>query len=141
MIVAGASSRTRGARIHPRLHEIAELLLGAGRRLSPFAWAPRPPNEIVVRDVVVQQGETAAAVARRILDLSAYLADRFALPRHFNGSQPPPRMAWDAAVEGLSGRQGEVAVGMARGAGEAGDAVVVGPAECRRLMYVVVVTL
>ena len=54
-----------------------------------------------MRQMLVQQRETPSAVALRVLDLSADLAHRFALPRHLDRRQTPARMSRHALERGL----------------------------------------
>ena len=70
-------------------------VLRARRRLAAFARVPAPADQVVVRHVLDDLGRGLAAVARRVLDLLADLAERLALPR-------PSRSARDASA-GLPG--------------------------------------
>ena len=134
-------SRTFGTGIDPRLHEITQLLLGSGRGLASGAGLPRPSYQVIVRDVVMQQGKVSTAIVGRILDLPADFTDRFTFPCHLPGGEPPARMTWDAPIARLAGRQSEVSVSMARCAREPGHSVIVGTAQSRRLMYVMIMSL
>src|SRR5262249_59548383 len=98
MLTIASLSRTLGASVDPRLDQLAEQLLAAGRGLAPFAGLPRPGDDVVARDVLVQQLEVAAAVAGRVLDLAADGADRLALPRHLDRGETPARIARNAPV-------------------------------------------
>src|SRR5947209_20347043 len=90
--------RTHRPSLNPRLRQLTQLRLRAGGRLAAFAGRPAPGDEVVVRQVLVQLRERAPAVAVLILDLLTNLADRLALPRHFERREAPARMAGDALV-------------------------------------------
>ncbi|MET0537554.1 MAG: hypothetical protein ABWZ64_06295 [Xanthobacteraceae bacterium] len=58
---------TRGAGIDPGTDKFSQSLLGTGRRITALARMPTPRNEIVVREMLVQELKGAAAVSLRIL--------------------------------------------------------------------------
>jgi len=58
---------TRGAGIDPGTGKLSQSLLGTGRRIAALARMPTPRNEIVVREMLVQELKGAAAVSLRIL--------------------------------------------------------------------------
>src|SRR5207244_6955933 len=136
----GALLRALRAAVDPRLDQFSEHLLAARRRLASFARLPAPGDEVVFRHVLVQELEIAAAVARRILDLPADLADRFPLPRHLERRHAPARMSGDAAVRRAL-VQREVMLRMTGAAGIAGDPEAGLAAHHRRPMLVPVVAL
>ena len=78
--------RTMCAGIDPGLNEFAEprLRAGGGRAASP--GVPTPGDQIVLGEVLMQQGQVASAVTRPILQLRANFAERFAFPGHLNRS-------------------------------------------------------
>ena len=59
--------RTLGAAVDPGLHQFAQPRLRAGRGIAAGPRLPGPADEIVVRQMLVQQGEIAPAVALRVL--------------------------------------------------------------------------
>src|SRR3984893_4657266 len=71
------ASRTFGAGIDPGLDDESELFLGSGCGPPPGAGPPSPSHEVVLGDVVVQQRQTPAAIARRIFELATDLAYGF----------------------------------------------------------------
>jgi hypothetical protein len=90
--------RARRAGIDPSTDKFSQLLLATGGRIAALARLPTPSNEIVVREMVVQELKITTAVSLRILQLFAYLSDRLALPCHFNRCEEPPGMTRNAAV-------------------------------------------
>jgi len=58
---------------------------------------PGPTYQMIGADMVHNLIERAAAIARGILDLRAYLPDRLAFPGHFARRQVPNRIAGHAA--------------------------------------------
>src|SRR3954447_3853468 len=119
--------RTRSAGVDPGLDQLTQPLLGAGRGGATGPRFPRPADEIVVRQMLVQQREIAPAVALRVLDLAADLAHRLALPRHLDRRQAPARMPGHAlAPRLLAGDKGIRAVNVAGAGGVAGPASGVG---------------
>src|SRR6478672_3078263 len=134
--------RTLGAAVDPGPDQFAQLLLGAGHGVAAGPRLPGPADEIVVRQMLVQQREIAAAVALRVLNLTADLAYRFALPRHLDRRQAPACMPWHALKRCLlAGENRDVAVHVAGAAGIAGHTAAVGAARDRRRMGVHVVAL
>src|SRR5262245_54091725 len=76
--------RTLRAGIDPVFDQLAEPFLAAWRGLAARARAPAPADEIVVREVLVQEREVAPAIACGIFHLRADLADRLAFPCHLD---------------------------------------------------------
>ena len=58
---------------------------------------PGPTYQMIGADMVHNLIERAAAIARGILDLRAYLSDRLAFPAHFSGRKMPDWVAGHAA--------------------------------------------
>src|SRR5258708_4120151 len=137
-----APSRTRCAAVDPGLDQLAQPLLGAGRRRAAGAGMPAIGHQVVLGHVLVELGEIAPAVAAAVLELAADLADGLAFPRHLARRELPARMPRDAAVTGdLAGKQIDVPAGMAGRAGRAGHAGPVRAAFHRRLGGMMVVAL
>jgi hypothetical protein len=88
-----SACRAGRARFDPCGDQGAKLCLGARSRLAVSARRPCPAHERVVREVLVDLRERLDAVAPWILDLFAYLPERFALPRHLTRRHVPQRMA------------------------------------------------
>src|SRR5258708_1389733 len=133
---------TLGAAVDPGLDQFAQLLLGAGCGVAIGPRFPGPADEIMVRQMLVQQREITSAVAPRVLDLPADLADRLALPRHLDRRQTPARMSGQALERCLlTGENRDVAVHVAGAAGVAGHPAAVGSARDRARMRVHVVAL
>ena len=114
--------RAMCAGIDPGLDKLAEPRLRAGGRHAASAGVPTPGDQVVLGDVLMQQGQVAAAVTRPIFHLRAYFADRFAFPGHLNRSQAPACMSRDALIA-RSFRQREVTFRVAGGAHITGNAV------------------
>jgi hypothetical protein len=95
-----------------------------------------------MRQMLVQQFKAAAAIALRVFDLPADVADGLSFPRHFLRRQVPARMAGNAA-EGtlLAGENVQVTIAVARTAGIAGHAAAVDAARGARRMRMHVVAL
>ena len=81
-----ASGRAGGARSEPGFEERAELLLRAGRRLAAEARGPGPADQRVLGHVRHDRFQRPAAVAGRILDLGADLAQASCSARPFRGA-------------------------------------------------------
>src|SRR5205823_8926849 len=82
-----------GAGLDPRGDQRPELRLRAGCRLAAAARLPSPAHQRVLRHVLLDGRERLAAVALRVLDLLADLAERLALPCHRLRGDMPQRMA------------------------------------------------
>src|SRR3954452_10236812 len=91
--------RRRASRsgLHPRLDKRAGLLLRARHGRAAEAGLPGPADEGVLADMVDQVFHLAPAIARRIPDLLADLADGLALPGHLARGEMPFGMAGHAA--------------------------------------------
>src|SRR5690349_4948401 len=100
--------------IDPGLNELTQSSLRSRRRGAAAAWVPAPGDQIVVRNVLVQEREVTAAVAFGILQLGADLACRFSLPGHLDRSQAPSRVTRDAFVSGRRFQQRIVRLRVAR---------------------------
>ena len=90
--------RTRGAAVDPRLNQLAQPLLGAGHGIATRPRLPGPADEIVVRQMLVQQCEIAPAVALRVLDLAANLSADLPSQAISIGARPQrgcPGMLWN----------------------------------------------
>src|SRR5258705_8924760 len=129
-----SACRAGRARFDPCGDQGAKLCLRARCRLARSAGRPCPAHERVVREVLVDLRERLAAVAPWILDLFAYLSERFALPRHLTRRQVPQRMA------GHTGGR-EVCGLMARGTAERDRSLVVESADHQRRMRMLVLSL
>ena len=77
---------TMCAGIDPGLNELAEPRLRAWSGRAASAGVPTPGDQIVLGEVLMQQGQVASTVARPILQLRANFAERFAFPGHLNRS-------------------------------------------------------
>src|SRR6266403_705699 len=75
-----APSRTRRAAVDPGLDQLAQPLLGAGRRRAAGAGMPAIGHQVVLGHVLVELGKIAPAVAAAVLELAADLADGLAIP-------------------------------------------------------------
>src|SRR5262245_1160751 len=121
-----AGSRTLGAAVDPSSDQLAEHVLRAGRRLAAAARLPSPGDQLILRQVVVQQFQIAAAVALRVLDLAADLTHRLSFPGHFDRREAPARMTGDALKRRLlAGENVDVAVHVAGATGIARNAAAV----------------
>ena len=79
--------------IHPRFDERARFLLRAGRWFTAGSGHPRPADQTVLANMFNEALQRSVAVARRILDLGADLADRLAFPSHLARREMPDRVA------------------------------------------------
>src|ERR671935_1325917 len=73
-ILAGPRLRAQRSGIDPRLNQVSEQRLRAGGGVASGARLPAPCNEIVARQVLVEERKVATAVAVGILDLATNLA-------------------------------------------------------------------
>src|SRR5262245_55951231 len=74
---------------HPRLDELARLLLRARGGLTTKPGRPGPADQTVDSDVMHERFQRPAAVALGILDLRADLTKRLAFPGHFARCEVP----------------------------------------------------
>jgi len=88
---------TNRSTLHPFVEQRAHLRLCTRSRLTAGTRRPSPTHQMIGADMVHDVIERAAAIARGILDLRAYLPDRFAFPAHFARRQMPNRIAWHSA--------------------------------------------
>src|ERR1700749_4681537 len=94
------SDRTFGAAVDPGLYQFSRLFLSAGGGDATRAGIPGPADEVVLRDVFLQQRQRAAAVSLDVFQLTADVAERLVLPCHRQGSDTPARMPGNALVCG-----------------------------------------
>jgi hypothetical protein len=88
-----------------------------------------------MRQMLVQKFQTAPAVALRIFDLPANLADGFAFPCHFYRRQLPAGVAGNAPERSLlAGENLHVALEVTSAAGIARHAAAIAAARCGRRM-------
>src|SRR2546430_1704491 len=74
-------SGARRSGLDPCAHELSQLFLRARSRIAPFARMPPPRDQIILRQMLVQELKATAPVSLGILELLTNLADRFSLPR------------------------------------------------------------
>ena len=84
------------SRLRPGANELAELVLRSRRRPAARTGRPAPADEASSAMCSNERRHVLAAVARRVLDLLADLAERPALPGHRDGRQVPHRMTGHA---------------------------------------------
>ena len=103
--------RAQCSGVDPRLDQFAEQRLRARGGIASGARLPAPCNEIVVRQMLVEERKVTTAVAVGILDLATNLAHRLAFPCHLDRGGHPARMARNAAIRCLL-VQREIPVGV-----------------------------
>jgi hypothetical protein len=84
--------RALGAGINPRLDELTQPLLRSRSGIAPKSWIPSPGDEVIRREVLMEQRQVASAIAAGILELCADFTHRLSLPCHFDGSEAPAGM-------------------------------------------------
>jgi hypothetical protein len=89
------------AAFDPSLDQVTQLFLAAGGWIAPGSWIPTPRNQVVARQVFMQQLKAASTIALRVFDLPANFANRFAFPGHLDRRKAPARMT-RYALEGHS---------------------------------------
>src|SRR5262249_23464460 len=90
---AGLARGAGCAGVDPGSDQLAQHRLAPGGGLAAGSRCPAPADERVVRHVLDDLGQAAAAVVRRILDLLADLTERAPLPGHREWREMPVRMA------------------------------------------------
>src|SRR5262249_12512141 len=70
--------------------------LRARSRLPAVSRRPRPADQMVLADMLDERCECSVAIARRILNLRADLAERLAFPSHLVRGEMPDRVARNA---------------------------------------------
>src|SRR6266851_6886391 len=85
----------------PGLDQFAEFLLRPGRGHPVSAWVPGPAYQDVFRRMVDDLGQVESAVALRVLELLADLAQGLALPGHRGGREGPPGVARHTRGDGV----------------------------------------
>ena len=81
--------RALGAGINPRLDELTQPRLRSRSGIAPKSWIPSPGDEVIRREVLMEQRQVASAIAAGILELCADFTHRLSLPCHFDGSEAP----------------------------------------------------
>src|SRR6266705_503629 len=119
------ASRTLGPGVDPCLDQLTQTRLRAWHALASGTGSPAPGDQIILREVLLQQRQVASAIAVAILQLRADFAPRLPFPCHFDRRQAPPRMPGDALIAGIVPDDGEIAVRVARAAGIARHAAAV----------------
>src|SRR3954469_17096901 len=96
------ASRALRAGVDPGLDQLAHPFLRPGGGAAAGGGVPTPRDQVVMRDVLVQEREIAAAVAGGVLYLLADLARGFSFPGHLDRRQSPARMAGEAFERRMS---------------------------------------
>ena len=63
--------RALGAGINPRLDELTQPRLRSRSGIAPKSWIPSPGDEVIRREVLMEQRQVASAIAAGILELCA----------------------------------------------------------------------
>ena len=113
--------RALGAGINPRLDELTQPLLRSRSGIAPKSWIPSPGDEVIRREVLMEQRQVASAIAAGILELCADFTHRLSLPCHFDGSEAPAGMTRNALIAGFLHKR-EVALHVTGAASIAGYA-------------------
>lgn len=88
---------TNRSSLHPLVEQRTHLRLRPGSGLTACTRRPSPTHQTIGADMVHNVIQRAAAIARGILDLCAYLPNRLTFPGHFARRQVPNRIARHAA--------------------------------------------
>ena len=123
---------TLGAGINPRLDQLTQPRLRSRNGSAPRSRIPAPGDEIILREVLMEQRQVASAIAAGILELGADLAHRLSFPGHFDRSEAPTGMARNTLVAGGFIQKREVALHVTGAACIAGYAAAANSARHRR---------
>ena len=132
--------RALGAGIYPRLDKLTQPLLRSRSGIAPKSWIPSPGDEVIRREVLMEQRQVASAIAAGILELCSDFTHRLSLPCHFDGSEAPAGMTRNALIAGFLHKR-EVALHVTGAASIPGYAAAVISAGDRRRVDMLIVAL